>query len=140
MAMQETESQLDELRCKFKKNQILGSREFINSLGDENLIQTDNQSLLREIAKAVCRHLELNEESIYSSSQTHKISFAKALISIIAKQAKKISIEESSNYLKKSASATSRLLKRFSTKHASCKITQDAIEKITAEISKTTSF
>ena len=140
MAMEETESHLDELRCKFKNNHILGGREFVNSLGDNNILEIDTQSILKEIAKAVCRYLQLDEESIYSSTQTHKTSFAKALISIVAKQAKKISVEESSHYLKKSTSATSRLLKRFYTKHASCKATHDAIETITAEINKSATF
>lgn len=138
--IEETDSQLDELRCRHKNNQVLGNREFVNSLGDKNLTQTDNLSLLRWITKSVCRYLEIDEESIFSSIQSHKTSHARALISIIAKKAKKISIEESSEYLKRSASATSRLLKRFSTKHAICRATQNVIEEIFAEISKSASF
>ena len=124
----ESHEELAELRSSFKDGQVLGEDDFLNEVRKINCIQLDNKLSLKSILKAVCCLMEIEEELILSSSKTQLASYARGVVSSIAKR-EKIPVEEVAKLMGRDGSTISSLVSRFSFRHANCSETGDLITK-----------
>ena len=125
----ESYEELEELRSSFKDGQVLGEDEFLNEVRKINCIQLDIKLSLKSILKAACCLMEIEEELILSPSKTQLASYARGVISSIAKR-EKLPVEEIAKLMGRDGSTISSLLSRFSSRYANCRETSDLITKI----------
>ena len=124
----ESHEELAELKGSFKDGQVLGEDDFLNEVRKINCIQLDSKLSLRSILKAVCFLTEIEEELILSPSKTQLASYARGVVSSIAKR-EKIPIEEVAKLMGRDGSTISSLVSRFSFRYANCPETGDLITK-----------
>lgn len=70
----ESHEELTELRCSFKDGQVLGEDGFLNEVRKINCIKLDSKLSLKNILKAICCLMEIEEEFILSPSKTQSAS------------------------------------------------------------------
>lgn len=124
----ESREELAELRSSFKDGQVLGEDGFLNEVRKINCIKLDNQLSLKNILKAICCLTEIEKEFILSPSKTQSVSYARGILSSIAKR-EKIPVEEVAKLMGRDGSTISSLVSRFSIRYANCPKTNDLIEK-----------
>lgn len=124
----ESNEELAELRNNFKDGQVLGKDDFLNEIRKINCIKIDNNIPLKSIFEAVCSLLEIEEDIILSSSKSQKASYARGMISSIAKK-EKVAIEKIANLMGRDGSTFSSLVSRFFFRYANCPDTGDLIKK-----------
>jgi putative transposase len=124
----ESNEELTELRSKFKDGQVLGEDDFLNEIRENNCVETDRKLPLKSILEAVCCLLEIEEGSILSLNKSHLASYARGVISSIARK-EKIPLEEVAKMMGRDGSTISSLLSRFSLRYSNCPSTRNLIEK-----------
>ncbi len=125
----ESPEELIELRRRFKDGQVLGENDFLDEIRKMNCIQLEKKLSLKSILKAVCSVLEIEEESIFSSNKARAASYARGVISSIAKK-EKIPVEEIAKLMRRDGSIISSLISRFSCRYTKCPKTENLITKI----------
>lgn len=128
----ETQEELAKLRSSFKDGQVLGNDDFLNEIRDTNCIKTDRKTPLKSIAEAVCCLLEVEKELILSPSKCRIASYARGVVSSIAKK-EKIPVEEVADMMGRDGSTISSLVSRFSLRFGKCPETNDLIKKATTK-------
>jgi REP element-mobilizing transposase RayT len=135
----ENHEELDELRKGFKEGHLLGGDDFIDSIRKKEVNQISQNLSLEAILKAVCQVFDISEESIFSPSKSRRTSFARGMISLIAKDAR-ITIDEIASLMNRDASTISSLISRFNEKHLSLPQTKELIEKARAKATQIAEF
>jgi hypothetical protein len=102
----ETNEELAELRSNFKDGQVLGNDSFLNEIRHTNSVIVRSKLPLKIILEAACSILEIEKELILSSSKCQLASYARGVVSSIAKK-EKISMEEVANLLDRDGSTIS---------------------------------
>lgn len=122
----ESHEELVELRSRFKDGQVLGENDFLDEIREINSIKFEKKLTLKSILEAVCIIMGIGEELIFSSSKARSASYARGVISSIAKK-EKISIEEIAKLMKRDGSTISSLISRFACRYTKCPETENLI-------------
>lgn len=126
----ETPEELEELRSNFKDGQVLGEDSFLDEIRSKNDMLNERKLNLEHIVEAVCQQLQVDKELMFSSSKSELASFARGIVSNIAKK-ERISLEKVASMMNRDGSTISSLITRFSQRFANCTETTDLIETTT---------
>lgn len=132
----ESLEELNELKNRFKDGQVLGNDDFLNNIREKHAILKPSNLSLKAILMAVSDLLEIQEAVILSSGKSQKASFARGMISLIAKDTGVISIEEIGALMNRDGSTISSLIARFSDKYKHSSQINELLEKAKSNAAK----
>ena len=124
----ETESneELEELRKNFKDSQVLGDDNFLNLVKKPNSNPAAPLLTLDRIVNAVCQEFNLEQELVICPGKSQRATLARAVISKIAVDTGKISINNLAKHFNRSPNTVSEILSNFLIKYnASSQLRQE---------------
>lgn len=116
---QEPEDGLKELRQGFSDGQILGDDNFLEDIRNSQGELSSVKVSVKIILEAICQVFDVDRMALASPLRTNRLSLIRGAAALFAKQ-KGLTLEELAKDFKQDGSSISRLMQRFSKKHASC--------------------